>query len=194
MTATASATRRFQLLDDEAALIDGRPVRIAVPDGVSRLVAARNGKQPRCETLSVPRPPAPAECLLEPVVQDNVPCLLVLASDRRPVRVNGERRARIAGLRQRDQLQLHDGRTFQVALHVQCVIGLAPDSHRDTPCGVCHETVGERAVYLCPSCDSAVHCDRRDPDDVRDCLSLCSECPSCRAPLVRGECTQDLEI
>jgi hypothetical protein len=193
MTATASATRRFQLLDDEAALIDGRPVRVAVPDGVSRLVAARNGKQPRCETLSVPWSPAQAECLLEPVVQENVPCLLVLASDRRPVRVNGERRARIAGLRELDQLWLPDGRTFEVALHIQCVIGRAPDSHKAKPCGVCHETVGERAVYLCPSCDSAVHCDRRDPDDVRDCLSLCSECPSCRAPLVPGECTQDLE-
>jgi hypothetical protein len=157
-------------------------------------VTARNGKQPRCETAAAWRSSTPAECLLEPVVQENVPCLLVLASDRRPVRVNGERRARIAGLRQHDQLQLHDGRTFQVALHMRCVIGRAPDSHKDKPCGVCHETVGERAVYLCPSCDSAVHCDQRDPDDVRDCLSLCSECPSCRSPLVRGEYTQDLEI
>jgi hypothetical protein len=194
MTATASSTTNFQLLDDDAGLINGRPVRVAVPDGVSGLVTARNGKQPRCETAAAWRSSTPAECLLEPVVQENVPCLLVLASDRRPVRVNGERRARIAGLRQHDQLQLHDGRTFQVALHMRCVIGRAPDSHKDKPCGVCHETVGERAVYLCPSCDSAVHCDQRDPDDVRDCLSLCSECPSCRSPLVRGEYTQDLEI
>jgi hypothetical protein len=193
VTATAGSTRRFQLVDD-AALIDDQPRHVAVPDDVSGLVAARNGKQPRCEPVAGRRRPGGAACLLEPVVQENVPYLLVLTSERRPIQVNGERRARIACLRQRDQLQLHDGRTFQVALHIECVIGRAPASHQDKPCAVCHETVGERVVYLCPSCDSAVHCDRRDPDDVRDCLSLCSECPSCRSPIVRGEYTQGSEI
>jgi hypothetical protein len=169
-------------------------MQVAVPDGVSRLVGAPDGKQPRCETVaaSTRRRPQRAECLLEPVVRENVSCLLVLAPDDRPVRVNGERCARIVGLRQRDHLRLHDGRTFEVALQVQCVIGRAPDSHKDKPCGVCHEIVGQRFVYLCPSCDSALHCDRRDPHDVRDCLSLCSECPSCRAPIVRDGSRRDL--
>jgi hypothetical protein len=184
VTATASATRRFFLADDDAALVDGQPMHVAVPAGVSVLVAARNGGHTRCETAEGRRRPGQVACLLEPVVQGNVPYLLVLASERRPVRVNGERRARIACLRQRDQLELHDGRTFEVELHTRCVIGHAPDSHKDKRCSVCQETVGDSVVYLCSSCDGVVHCDRRDPDDVRDCLRLCSECPSCRAPLV----------
>jgi hypothetical protein len=118
---------------------------------------------------------------------------MLLAPDRRPVLVNGERRTRIAGLRERDQVQLRDGRTLQVALHLACVIGRAPDSHKDQPCAVCHEAVDQRVVYLCASCDCIVHCDRRDPDDVRDCLSLCSECPSCRAPIVHGGYSRDPE-
>jgi hypothetical protein len=124
-------------------------------------------------------------CLLEPVEHENGLCLLVLATDRRPLGVNGQRSARIACLEERDVLQLPGGRTFHVALYTRCVIGPAPDSYADKPCGVCHQPVAGARVYLCSACQSAVHCDRRNPDEPLDCLSICSECPSCHAPLLR---------
>jgi hypothetical protein len=112
-------------------------------------------------------------------------CLLVLAPDHQPVRINGQRLATIACLRERDQVQLHDGRVFSVAIHTRCVIGRATGADQDKACVVCHQPAGDHHVYVCGDCGCVIHCDRRDPGAILDCLSICGECPSCHGAILR---------
>ncbi|MHC4220010.1 MAG: hypothetical protein ACYSU7_16320 [Planctomycetota bacterium] len=185
MAEIARSTRRIHLIDADETSADGRPLRVAVPDGISRLMVGPNGKGPRCESTVARRSSDPPACLLEPLALESGVCLLVLAPDHLPVRINGQRLAIIACLRERDQVQLHDGRAYHVAIHTHCVIGRAASEDRNKSCAVCHQPAGERHVYLCSSCGCAIHCDRRDSDDVLDCLSICGECPSCHGAILR---------
>ena len=179
----ARSVRTFALVES-----DGIPPEpVPVPAGLSRLVPAAGDEPARCAPARAGGSRAAASCLVEPIDLGTGPALLVLAPDENRFRVNGHRLARVATVEESDTIQLGDGQSFLVAIHTQCEIGLAPEERRDETCAVCRQPLGEHLVYLCAKCQVPVHsdADTGGRDDRLDCLALLSECPSCRAPLIR---------
>ncbi len=178
----AWATRQFRLLADGG---EGTQSVLAVPEGVSYLAVA-GSRLPRC-AASWPRGRS-AAWVLEPIDHGREMTLLALAPSGRPLQVNGERHAHVAGLRADDLFRL-DGEawTFQVAVYARSVIGRPPADYVGRACAICQRAIAgpETRIFICAACGAPLHSERGTGDDVLKCLDLCSCCPRCRSPLVR---------
>ncbi|MEE8458335.1 MAG: RING-H2 finger protein [Phycisphaerales bacterium] len=181
MIQTATANRKFHLLDTEPA--GGGETRVLpVPEGISRLVMGGDDTTPRL--LPALGPDAVGGVVLEPITRHREMLLLVASEPGKPIRVNGATVGRLAAVREMDVIQVgHGGRRFDVAVHVHSVIGRAPERLAGETCAICHCPIEDAVVYLCSICGHAVHHDTGDGPNAKDCL-LSNNCPSCQSAVL----------
>jgi hypothetical protein len=187
MIQTATANRKFHLLDTEPAG-DGETRVLPVPEGISRLVTGGDNTTPRL--LPAPAPGVAGGVVLEPITRHREMLLLIASGDDKPIRVNGVTVGRLAAVRELDVIQVgRGGRRFDIAVHVHSVVGRAPDLLAAETCVICHCPIEDAVVYLCSICGHAVHHDAGNGPDARDCL-LSKNCPSCQSPVLADGYTE----
>ncbi len=205
MVSHAESSRHFQLVfetiphEGDAIAVDRRRpkpgsggtlttnglTRIEVPAGPSYLVLG--GEKPRLEAVLPARLPADSIYLVEPLSRGPETALLLLAPASRPVRINGEHVARVACLTEADVVELGpSGWVCQATLTVRVTIGHPPEAYLGRTCPICRTPfVESTAVWICPSCGTALHAEPPDTADAKQCIDTSSECPSCSAPIIR---------
>jgi hypothetical protein len=182
MAPAAHASGSFVLIDETTAprVAAGRsakvPAALEIPPGSWSLQC-----DPAGEPLRLAGSGERGAVLVESLRNGCERVLLLAATTGDPVRVNGARAAVLACLRDRDAVQLPGGRSARVALVLRSTVGAAPPGYSDRTCPVCHQPIGASSIWICPSCDAAVHC---ESEAGSGCL-LGSECPACRGPLGR---------
>ncbi|MCI0456192.1 MAG: hypothetical protein L0Z62_04325 [Gemmataceae bacterium] len=184
----AQPAKALHLISDPLPSLDTAPAtsveKLVVPEGISHLLAVA-GEAPRL--VDGPGEPGEEVFTLEPVSHRGQDYLLVIAP--RDARCNGQRLPRVALLGIKDALQL-DGHTLHLTVFHRPRVGPPAPDIIGHECPLCRlPFVAETRVYLCPHCDTPLHCEgeEKPPDERLECVYLGSDCPGCHRPIVLTE-------
>lgn len=122
----------------------------------------------------------------EPIVNGPTTQLLMVGALGQAIRVNGHPATRLSVVQEKDHVQFDDEHAAYVTSYREPHLGTPLLHHLGKSCPVCLLKVEETAqVYVCWSCDTAIHHPLGDETDAQklDCL-LAKSCPVCSAPVI----------
>jgi hypothetical protein len=131
--------------------------------------------------------------VVEQIVTESGPHLLVLTPPGRSARVNGAPLPRVGLLRDGDQVLLDGVVSLQVAVVRRFFRQAAERQHTTRPCVVCRGRIVEgREIYLC-ACEAVMHCESPESsegsadflllgstDERLNCAAMLPGCPVCQ--------------
>jgi hypothetical protein len=152
---------------------------IEVPDGVCGLRLAA-GRAPATVPVSSPG----AGLLLESVMHDAYPRLLLVNLRSAAIRHNGRVAPHALLLREGDHFGPAGGPTLELALFHRAFVGSPPEVMIGEECPVCRSSFSEETrLYQCAHCGGGLHLEQGAEDEALRCAEMVPECPKCSRPV-----------
>lgn len=122
--------------------------------------------------------------LLEPLLREGGPRILVVNAHGIAVRVNDRVAPPVVLLKEGDRLSVSFGTIYEVDLFSEPSIGPVPAEFVGRCCHVCHVSFGpDQRVFMCPHCRYPLHLEDGPDDEVLKCAALVASCPACERPI-----------
>ena len=179
----------------ESDLLNDVPSHLLVPDGVSYIVTHDGQVQ-----LQADAPDDGSYFVIESIDADrnsirgsSKQLLLVAPPHGDAPIVNASPTPRVVVLRERDQINLGDGRLLHVSVFLRPYVGLATEKmlSRKTECCLCRKAFDDATrVYVCPLCQECAHMEspeHKSGEKPLACVTEAATCPSCSMPVITGE-------